>query len=478
MRLTRREMLSLMTTAAGAISVPAFRPRMAGAQPVITSVTGWDALPGILSRIVQPTFPSRQYQVTKYGANGNGNADCTDAFRRAIDECSAAGGGQVVVPDGRYSTGAIHLRNHVNLHLTSGATIAFRRDPAAYLPAVRTWFEGMQLMNYSPLIYAYQQQNVAVTGEGTLDGQAGPDYWWPWKGTAEFGWKSGTPNQLDARARLYSMMERNVPVAQRTFGEGDYLRPAFIEMHSCRNVLIDGVRIINSPMWELHPVLSQNVTIRNVRISTLGPNNDGCDPESCRDVLIDGCEFNTGDDCIAIKSGRNEDGRRLNTPSENIIVRNCRMLDGHGGVTIGSEISGGVRNVFVEKNTMDSARLDRALRLKDNAARGGLLEHIYMRDCVVRQVAEAILAIDFYYEEGTKGAFQPIVRDVELRNITGGRSQYVLYLRGIPKSEISNIRVIDSTFDNVAKPNVTENVRSVELKNVRANGRIVDGPAR
>jgi polygalacturonase len=253
------------------------------------------------------------------------------------------------------------------------------------------------------------------------------------------------------------------------FGEGDYLRPAFVEFHSCRNVLIDGVHIVNSPMWELHPVLSQNVTIRNVTISSLGPNNDGCDPESCRDVLIDGCEFNTGDDCIAIKSGRNDDGRRLNTPTENIIVRNCRMLDGHGGVTIGSEISGGVRNVFIEKNTMDSAHLDRALRLKNNAARGGVLEHIYMRDCTVRQVAQAIVEVDFYYEEGEKGAFVPVVRDVELRNITGGRSQYVLYLRGIPKSEISNIRVVDSTFANVAKPNVLEHVTGVDLRNVRIN---------
>jgi polygalacturonase len=476
MKMTRRELLAAMTASAGVFGpVSFFDPHAAWGQnsrPSAGTVTGWDTVPRILARIVAPAFPSRDFRVIAYGAKGDGTSDCSEAFTRAIDACSAAGGGRVVVPDGRFLTGAIHLRSNVNLHLTSGATIAFRRDPAAYLPAVRTWFEGMQLMNYSPLIYAYQQQNVAVTGDGTLDGQANADYWWPWKGTPGFGWKSGTPNQLDARARLYSMMEHNVPVERRTFGEGDYMRPAFIETHSCRNVLIEGVRIIHSPMWELHPVLSQNVTIRNVTISTLGPNNDGCDPESCRDVLIDGCEFNTGDDCIAIKSGRNQDGRRLNTPSENIIVRNCRMLDGHGGVTLGSEISGGVRNVFIEKNTMDSARLDRALRLKNNAARGGLLEHIYMRDCVVRQVAEAILAIDFYYEEGVSGAFEPVVRDVELRNISGGRSQYVLYLRGIPKSEISDIRVIDSSFENVEKANVTENVKGVDLRNVRMNGSV------
>ena len=473
MRITRRELLSILTASTGALGTAlVLERRLVLAQGQTTSGNGWDAVPQILARIVPPAFPSRDFRLTDFGATANGSTDCTDAFKRAIDACSASGGGRVIVPAGRCLTGAIHLRSNVNLRLERGATIAFKREPAAYLPAVRTWFEGMQLVNYSPLIYAYQQTNVAVTGEGTLDGQASVEHWWPWKGSADFGWKSGTPNQLAARARLYSMMERNVPVDQRLFGEGDYLRSAFIEMHSCRNVLIEGVRIINSPMWELHPVLSQNVTIRNVTISTLGPNNDGCDPESCRDVLIDGCEFNTGDDCIAIKSGRNEDGRRLNTPSENIIVRNCRMLDGHGGVTVGSEISGGVRNVFIERSMMDSARLDRALRFKNNAARGGLLEHIYMRDCEVRQVAEAILAIDFYYEEGEKGAFEPIVRDVELRNITGGRSQYVLYLRGIPKSEIRNVRVVDSNFENVAKANVTENVEGLELRNVKVNGRL------
>jgi polygalacturonase len=462
-RLNRRDFLAMLTLPAGAFAAgaPVVEAASRAARQASLTLTGWDAVPSILARIVPPRFPSRDFDVTAHGARGDGTADCTQAFRRAIDACSTAGGGRVVVPEGRFLTGPIHLRNNVNLHVSRGASIAFNRDRAMYLPAVRTWFEGMQLMNYSPFVYAYQQTNVAISGEGTLDGQAGPDHWW-----------SLRRNQVAARRRLYSMMERGVPLDERRFGEGDDLRPVFIEMHSCRNVLIEGVRIVNSPMWEIHPVLSQNVTVRGVQISSLGPNNDGCNPEACRDVLVDGCEFNTGDDCIAIKSGRNEDGRRLNVPSENIIVRNCRMLDGHGGVTLGSEISGGVRNVFVERNTMDSARLDRALRFKNNAARGGLLEHVYMRDCEVGQVAEAVLAIDFYYEEGTKGAFVPIVRDVELRNVTSRKSEYVLYLRGIPKSEISNIRVIDCVFENVAQPNVAEHVEGLELRNVKINGRV------
>src|SRR5205085_3273649 len=220
--------------------------------------------------------------------------------------------------------------------------------------------------------------------------------------------------QREARWRLFRMAEDGVAVSARRFGVESYLRPAFIQPYACRNVLIEGVTIRNSPMWEINPVLCTNVTVRHVTIDSHGPNNDGCDPESCRDVLIEHCTFNTGDDCIAIKSGRNADGRRINVPSENIIVRNCEMRDGHGGVTVGSEISGGCWNVFAHDCRMDSPRLDRALRLKNNAMRGGLLRDIYMRDVTVGEVADSVLSIDFTYEEGAKGPFTPVARDVEL----------------------------------------------------------------
>jgi polygalacturonase len=238
-------------------------------------------------------------------------------------------------------------------------------------------------------------------------------------------------------------------------------------------VLVEGVRIVNSPMWEIHPVLCENVTVRNVTIVSHGPNNDGCNPESSRDVLIEGCVFDTGDDCIAIKSGRNADGRRLRTPSENIIVRNCQMRDGHGGVTIGSEISGHCRHVYVHDCRMDSPQLDRALRFKNNALRGGTLEHVYMRDVAIGQVAESVLGIDFRYEEGANGPYRAIVRDVELRNVTSNASPYALYLRGIPGSTITGVRVVDCTFRNVAKPNVMESVDGVTFKNTTINGQPV-----
>lgn len=183
-------------------------------------------------------------------------------------------------------------------------------------------------------------------------------------------------------------------------------------------------------MWQVHPVLCTNVTVRGLTISSFGPNTDGCDPESCSDVLIEKCFFNTGDDCIAINSGRNADGRRVGVPTENVVIRDCRMKDGHGGVTVGSQISGGVRNVFAENCRMDSPNLDIAVRIKNNAMRGGVLENIYARNIDAGQVAMAGVSIDFFYEEGEAGKFVPVARNLEIRNLKTRKAQYALYLRG------------------------------------------------
>jgi len=476
---TRREFLSSLSTGSAALFAAPLLGAACRAAAVMekaapargATASGWDRVPEILARIRPPVFADRDFDITAFGAVGNGTIDCTDAFRRAIAACTAAGGGRVVVPPGRWLTGPIHLRSHVNLHVTRDATIAFHQDPSRYLPAVFTRWEGVELMGYSPLVYAFEQVDVAVTGEGTLDGQADSSHWWPWKGNTAFGWVAGAPQQKPGRDRLFQMAERGVPVAERTFGDdGGYLRPQFIQPYRCRNVLIEGITIRNSPMWEIHPVLCENVTVRGVTVVTHGPNNDGCNPESCRDVLIERCHFDTGDDCIAIKSGRNADGRRLAAPSENIIVRDCRMKDGHGGVTIGSEISGGVRYVFAERCEMDSPNLDRALRFKNNAARGGVIEHVYMRDVTVGEVAHAVLAIDFHYEEGRNGAFTPVARHVEMRNVTSRKSEYGLYLRGFDDAPISDVRLIDCAFSGVEKANVVEHVRGLELRGVTING--------
>jgi polygalacturonase len=429
----------------------------------------WRNMNEILARIKAPDFPAKDFDITKFGATGDGATDCTQAIAKAVAACAAAGGGRVVVPAGRFLTGAIHLKSNVNLHVSGGATLLFSREPGHYMPVVFTRWEGMECMNFSPFIYAFEQKNVAITGAGTLDGQSDCAHWWPWKGRTNCGWKKGDVNQAKDRDALIAACEKDVPVKDRVFGEGHYLRPQFIQPYRCANVLIEGVTIRNSPMWEINPVLCSNVTVRGVTIVSHGPNNDGCNPESCTDVLIEKCQFDTGDDCIAIKSGRNRDGRRVAAACENVIVRDCAMKDGHGGVTIGSEVSGNVRNVYVENCTMDSPNLDRALRIKTNSYRGGIVENVFMRKVTIGQVAEAVVHVDFFYEEGEGGAHQPTVRNIEVADVTCKKSRYALYLRGFKSSPITQIKLMRCTFDGVAKSNVAENVQGIELIDVKMN---------
>jgi polygalacturonase len=266
------------------------------------------------------------------------------------------------------------------------------------------------------------------------------------------------------------MGDTGVPVSQRIFGAGKQLRPNMIQPYKCKNVLIEGVTIKNSPMWHIHPVLSTNVTVRNVRVIGHGPNNDGCNPESSKDVLIEGCYFDTGDDCIAIKAGRNNDGRRVNVPSENIIIRNCQMKDGHGGVVIGSETSGGTRNVFAENCTMDSPNLERVLRIKTNSVRGGTIENIYMRNVKIGQVREAVLKVNFQYGEGDAGDFTPIVRNVNMENVTSQKSRYALSISGYEHSPITGVHLKNCIFDNVEKSNILIGVENLVMDNVKING--------
>lgn len=435
-----------------------------------TTVSAWDqgAAP-ILARINVPKFPNRDFSIIDFGAKADGTSSATEAIRKAIATCHDAGGGRVIVPAGVFLTGPIHLKSNVNLYVSEGATLLFSTTPSDYLPAVFTRWEGMECMGYSPLIYAFEQENIAVTGSGTLDGQATTENWWPWKGDKEDGWKSGMPNQKNARAKLFEMAEAGTPVEKRIFADGSYLRPMFIQPYRCKNVLIEGVTVKNSPMWELNPVLCTNITVRGVTVRSHGPNNDGCDPESCRDVLIENCVFDTGDDCIAIKSGRNTDGRRLAVPAENHIIRNCKMEDGHGGVVIGSEISGGCRNIFVENCEMNSPDLDRALRFKTNSHRGGVIENIYVRNVRVGQVKQAVILADFFYEEGDSGKFDPVLRNIFIENLTSGKSPHVFFLRGYKRAPIGRIELVNCRFEGVSKPSVISEASEIVMKNVAIN---------
>lgn len=439
-----------------------------------TLIDPWIEASAILEKIVIPTFPDVTYDVTCFGAVGDGVTDCTEAFKYAIKECSEKGGGKVIVPEGHFLTGPIYLMSNVNLNVTEKAVIEFSTDPKKYLPVVFTRWEGVECMNYSSLFYAYNEENIAITGTGILDGQGKDENWWSWKGNKDDGWKEGMPNQKKGRNLLFEMGENNIPPEKRIFGDGYYLRPNFFQPYKCKNVLIDGVTFKDSPMWFLNPVLCENVTVSNLTIEGLGPNNDGCNPESSKNVHIKNCYFNTGDDCIAIKSGRNNDGRRVNVPSENIIIQNCVMKEGHGGVVIGSEISGGVKNVFAEDCIMDSPNLERAIRLKTNSIRGGVIENLFVRNIKVGEVSEAVLKIDYYYEEGDKGPFTPEVRNIQLENVESQKSPYAIWIKAYDRSPVKNLSLENCIFNNVANKNIMQNVVDFKPSRVLLNGELLE----
>jgi len=418
----------------------------------------WSKLPHILAHIVPPNFPDRTFDITNYGANGDGVTDCTEAFRKAIDACSQAGGGKVVVPAGNYLTGAIHLKSNVDLDLVKGATVRFSTDPRSYLPVVFTRYEGTEVMNYSPFIYALGQENIAITGEGTLDGQGHQAIWYSWK-------------QIPDPRELVDMGNRNVPVEQRVFGAGHHLRPYFIQPVRCKNVLIEGVRIIDSPMWVISPLYCTNVTVAHVTVEADGPNTDGCDPDSSTDVLIKDCHFSDGDDCIAIKSGRDVDGRRVNIPSRNIVVQNCVFKDGHGGVTVGSETSGGVENVFAEDCRFDSPNLDIAMRFKTGMTRGGFIEDAYLRHCTVKSARTGI-GITMKYPGTLNGDATPVIRNIVIRDCTFDRlSRQPIVIEGFSDSvRITDVTIAHCIFPGVGARSMITNASRIHLSGNEGGG--------
>ncbi len=441
----------------------------------VSSANSWEKMEQILKSMPQTSFLNKEYDISDFGAIADGKTLNTKVFQQAIETCAQNGGGRVVVPEGKYLTGAIHLESNVNLYLEDHAEILFSTNPDDY-PMVRTSFEGTELMNYSPFIYANNKTNVAITGKGTLNGQSSAKNWWSWCGKEEYGWKKGMPSQADPlnRLRLVDMAENGLPVEERIFGEGHYLRPNFLEFFECSNVLIKEVKIKDVPFWIIHPMKSKNVIIDGVTITSHGPNNDGCDPEYSKNVLIKNCSFNTGDDCIAIKAGRDADGRRVAIKSENIIVQNCKMFDGHGGVTIGSEISAGVSTVFVENCQMSSPNLDIAIRVKTNSRRGGLIENFNVRNLEIGQVKEAVLKVDMFYavHGNQTGDFIPRVQNIFMKNIkvkNGGK--YGILARGYATSPIENVLLDDVVIEKTDSIYSLKNVKNIKFVNSYINGK-------
>jgi len=454
--------------------------------PIITVAQGWDEVKykQIEQSIRMPKFAEKTFPITKFGAKTTHTAAQNQkAIQKAIDTCSKKGGGKVIIPAGeKFLTGAITLKDGVNLVVEEGATLEFAFQPELY-PIVETSWEGLECFNLSPCIYAFKAKDIAITGKGTIDGGGSNDTWWPWNGNPRFGWKEGMISQrIESRPRLLKNGEDGIPMynekgertPERVFGPQDGLRPQLVSFNKCDGILLEDVTLLRSPFWVIHPLHSTDITVRRVKMINDGPNGDGCDPECCDRVLIEDCYFNTGDDCIAIKSGRNRDGRERNMPSKNIIIRNCEMKNGHGGVVIGSEISGGCQNVYAHDCVMDSPELERVLRIKTNSCRGGIIENINMRNVKVGVCKESVLKINLDYEhnEICCRGFYPTVRNVYMENVTSEKSQYGVQIIGLDEDTyVYDITVKDCKFNGVKDGNfMSGKTRNVNFDNLFING--------
>lgn len=404
-----------------------------------------------MPQFTRPVFPDRTFNIRDYGAVEGGKVKNTRAINSAIVAANKAGGGRVLIPEGTWLTGAIHLKSHVNLHLSDKALVLFNPELKDYLPAVFSRHEGMECYKPSGLIYALECENIAITGKGRLHGQGKP--WWGNRETRQMS--LGGKTVTDGTKRLNELCTAGVPVAQRRLdgSEGDFIRPSFINPVKCTNVFIEGITVLYGPMWTVNPVYCENVVVRKVTVRTEGdyghtPNGDGINPDSCKNVLIEYCDMDTGDDCFTIKSGRAEDGLRVGRPCENIVIRHCQGRQGHGGVVIGSETSGGIRNVFIHDCTFNGT--DRGLRFKTARGRGAIIENIWAQDIRMgRIVKEAIIVNTLRYTDRYPAHpltnRTPTYRNLNFLNITCEYAQKAaIRIIGLPEKPMSGLR-----FENI-----------------------------
>jgi polygalacturonase len=412
----------------------------------------------ILARIVPPTIPDRVFQLADFGAKPDGSGDSRPAFARAMEASRAAGGGRIVVSPGEYRLdGPIHFVSDTELHLEEGAILRFSSEPAHYLPVVATSWEGTRLYNYSPFIYARGRENIALTGRGTINGQASTT-WQLWREKQE-------ADQLRSR----QMNHAGVPVEERVFGAGHYLRPHLIQFYECRNILIEGVRIEDSPFWCVHLLMCRNVTVRGLSFLAHNKNNDGINPEYSEDVLIEDIDFDNGDDNVAIKAGRDHEGRTLGLSTRNIIVRNCRLKGLHG-IVIGSEMSAGVYNVFVE-DCVAVGYLKRGLYIKSNPDRGGTISDIHFRNVRLDQVEDAFFITSFYHQQGAGHAtdiHSIRVENVSCREATGAG----IVVHGFAEKPVHDLLFRNITIERAAVALDLRHTRDIVMEDVSIGGRV------
>lgn len=409
----------------------------------------------IVKAIPLPHFGTYSINITQLGAKGDSRTNNKVYFDKAMALCKKNKGGKIIVPQGNYViNGPIHFVSNVNLQLEKGARLLFSEDPNQYLPLVYTSWEGTFIYNYSPMIYGYQCANIAITGEGSIEG-AGDTIW------STFKSKEG-PAKMKSR----QMNHDRTPVKERQFGNNSFLRPPMIQFFNCKQILVENITIKNAPFWCLHLLQSQNVILRGLQYQSHNFNNDGIDIEYTKNVLIENITFDNGDDNIAIKSGRDVEGRdNATTPSENIVIRNCNFKGLHG-VVMGSEMSAGIQKVYVE-NCRTVGYLKRGIYLKTNADRGGFIKNVYFKGIELDQVEDGIYITANYHGEG-KG-FPSEISDIHFSNIScNAASGTGIVIQGFPEKKVKNI-----TLDTIHIKAAKNAISNTDAENVTINELII-----
>ncbi len=410
----------------------------------------------IIENIVRTSFPDKVWKVQL-----DESANMQQALQQAIDSCSYYGGGVVDVAPGMYAlNGPLKLKSNVNLHLQEGAYLQFSGRSKDFLPVVLTRWEGTELYGHSPMIYAYHATNIAITGKGTIDAQAGLEF-------ATWG-----PKEANDRDRLREMGDKLTPVQERIFGEGTILRPSFVQFYGCSRILVEDVTLKDSPFWTIHPVFCDNVIVRGVTIDSHFPNNDGCDPESTSNVLIENCTFRTGDDAVAIKAGRDTDGRATGRPSENIVVRNCSFFSECNGLCIGSEMSGGASNVYMEN--VEIGTVKNAIYFKSNKDRGGYIRNVVVNNITVERAKGAILRFETNYFGYRGGNHQTIYEDFRISNVQAkDADNYAVFMEGNVDKRMKNIWIDNFHVANAKHDYHLLYTENVCFKNSSVNGEVI-----
>jgi len=422
----------------------------------------WGLLEPIVCRLGAAQIAARVYRVAEFGAVGDGAGVVRPAILAAIARASAEGGGRVVLSPGVWrSRGPIHLQSRIELHLERGAHLLFSPDPQHYLPVVETRWEGTRVLSYSPLVYARDVEDVAITGPGTIDGNAQSGF---------HAWhRQAAPDML----RLRRMGFTGVPLEERVFGAGTHLRPPLVQLVRARRVRLEGYTAVNSPFWVNHLVYCEHATVRGLNVESHFPNNDGVDVDSSRYVLVEGSTFRTGDDSVVVKSGRDLDGRTVARPSEYVVVRGNDM-GGEDGIALGSEMSGGIRYVFFSDNVLRSGAS--AIRFKANLDRGGTVEHVGVRRFTVGSF-DRLFWFQLNYPSALGGNFPATYRDIVFEDFEVGDVGTLFEAHAPAVAPLRDVLVRNVSAASAKQTVVLENVQGLRFENVTVAGRRVSSPA-